>query len=155
MVHFQRRRDSPRRHSVPSATHQSLLLWVARKMTADGLIVAGLDGAVPQGGTWNRLARPFQIAGVRPDAWAFNPSNGGIALGEAKTADDLCNEHTLSQVRTFGSLMQRTPRQLCRLYIAIPQSAAHLLDKLLERARLPRTDGVVRLHVPDCLVAEQ
>jgi hypothetical protein len=124
-------------------------------MTADGLVVAGYDGPTPQGGIWNQLGRPFEIAGVRPDTWAFNPTDGAIAVGEAKTGEDLCNEHTLRQIRTFGSLLQSAPSQLCRLYVAVPRSAAYLLDRLVEKARLPRSNSVVRLYIPDYLAPQQ
>lgn len=139
---------------MPSTTHQWLLLWVARKMASDGFVVAGYEGPTPQGGHWNELPIPFEIAGVRPDTWGFTPDTGEIAIGEAKTAGDLVNAHTQKQLRTFGKLMQRRHGRLCRLYIAAPRSAAQALDRALANSSLIGGKHVVRLLIPDCMAPE-
>jgi hypothetical protein len=139
---------------VPSTIHQWLLLWVARKMNGDGFVVAGYDGPTPQGGQWSKLPIPFEIAGVRPDAWGVAPETGDIAVGEAKTATDLTNAHTQRQLRTFGKLLQRKRGRFCRLYIAVPRSAAQALDRALAKASLIGEKHVVRLLIPDCMAPE-
>ena len=50
-------------------------------MAADGFLVAGCDGSVPQGGLWNTLPRPPEVAGVRPDAYGIAPETGKLAFG--------------------------------------------------------------------------
>ncbi len=40
---------------MPSSIHQWLLLWIARKMIADGYAIGGYDGVSPQGGPLNKL----------------------------------------------------------------------------------------------------
>lgn len=140
---------------MPSTTHQWLLLWVARKMAADGFLLGGCDGQMPQGGFWNRLPQPFEIAGVRPDAWGIAPNSGELAIGEAKSAFDLMSVHTKKQLSTFGRLLQTQQRTLCRLYLAVPRSAAYALDRALVQAGLIGKTHIIRLHIPDCLIAEE
>jgi hypothetical protein len=135
-------------------THQWLLLWIARKMTADGFILGGYEGPTPQGGIWNVLPVPFEIASVRPDAWGIVASTGEIAVGEAKTADDLASAHTQRQLRVFGRLLQLERSAICRLYLAVPRSAAYLLDRALVKAEIIGEKNIIRMHVPDCLVLE-
>lgn len=140
--------------AMPSSPHQSLVLWIARKMTADGFLVAGCDGSVPQGGLWNGLPRPPELGGVRPDAYGIAPATGKFAFGEAKTCRDIDTPHTRKQLRVFGRLMHREGRMACRLYIAVPRSAAGVLDRVLCQVGLQGARHVVRLHIPDCLVTD-
>jgi hypothetical protein len=139
---------------MPSSTHQSLLLWIARKMTVDGFLVAGCEGSMPQGGLWNKLPPPFELAGVRPDACGIAPTTGEVAFGEAKTYQDIDTRHTRNQLCVFGRLKHRNGRTMCRLYIAVPRSAAALLDRVLLDVGLLGARHVVRLHIPDCFVME-
>jgi hypothetical protein len=138
---------------MPSNSHQSLLLWIARKMTADGFLVAGCEGSMPQGGLWNALPPPPDMAGVRPDACGIAPLTGEFAFGEAKTLHDLDTAHTRRQLRVFGHLVQTDGRKVCRLYVAVPRSAAGLLDRVLGQVGLLGARHVVRLHIPDCFVS--
>jgi hypothetical protein len=139
---------------MPSLAHQHLLLWVARKMTGDGIVLTGFDGPAPYGGAWNDLPRPFTIAGVRCDASGVVPDTGEIALGEAKTAEDLASEHSRRQLRVFGGLVSRHSKSLCRLYIAVPRSAVYELDRALIAAGLVGASHVIRLHIPDVMLEE-
>jgi hypothetical protein len=138
---------------MPSSVHQWLLLWLLRKMTADGFVVTACDGPLPQGGVWNRLPGSIGACGVRPDAWAIAPTSGAIAFAEAKTHGDIVNAHTRAQLRAVGRFV------LCsgsnsRLYVAVPRSAALMLDRVIHDAGLDGTRQLVRLHVPDCLLED-
>lgn len=139
---------------MPSSSHQALLLWIIRKMATDGFLLAGCDGFVPQGGLWKSVPRPSDVAGLRPDACGTMPTTGEFAIGEAKTAADLENVHTRKQLYVFGRLRTRPGNMACRLYIAVPRSAAPALDRMLARVGLLGAKHVVRLHIPDCFVAE-
>lgn len=123
-------------------------------MTADGFLVAGCDGSMPQGGLWNALPPPPAFGGVRPDAYAIVPSTGEVAFGEAKTCLDLDTSHTRKQLRVFGRLSNRDGSSACRLYIAVPRSASGVLDHVLGDVGLLGARHVVRLHIPDCFVTE-
>ena len=139
---------------MPSAAHRWLVLWAARKLAHDGYAVRGFDGPAPQGGVWNLLPRPPDLAGVRPDVWGVHSRTGEYALGEAKTAQDLDTEHTRIQLRVFSSIRQLSGSDYCRLYIAAPRSAVRSLDKVLAQLQLLRAQHVIRLMVPDCLLEE-
>ena len=134
---------------MPSLEHQWLLLWIARKLTHDGYVVGRYEGPTPQGGLWNHLELPFDFQGTRPDAWAIHMTNGQIAIGEAKSANDMQSRHTLGQLRLFGRAMQRGTADRCPLYIAVPRSATRALDVALTRTGLIGRPHVHRLHIPD------
>ena len=123
-------------------------------MTADGFLVAGCDGPLPRGGFWNALPLAPQLEDVRPDAWGVAPTTGEFAVGEAKTCDDIATSHTRHQLSVFGRLVQRDSKKACRLYVAVPRSAAHVLDGALRRAGLLGARHIVRLHIPDCFVED-
>jgi hypothetical protein len=138
-----------------SFSHQSLVLWIVRKMQADGYVLSGCDGTVPQGGLWNALPRPYEFASVRPDACGILPATREFAFGEAKTPADIDNSHTRKQLRVFGGLVDKHGRKPCRLYLAVPRSAAPALDRALRQVGLLGATHVVRLHIPDCFVSEE
>lgn len=136
---------------MPSQTHQWLLLWLLRKMTADGFLVSACDGPVPQGGVWNALPKSFEACGVRPDAYGTVPSTGAFAFAEAKSHADIVNAHTRMQLQTLGRWVLQGGSD-CRLYVAVPRSAAHMLDRVVHDAGLYDTPRLIRVHVPDCLL---
>lgn len=137
---------------MASAVHQTLLLWAVRKMARDGFWIAGYDGVSRQGGPWNALGAPPTLGGVRPDAWGYDGAR--VAIAEAKTAADIDTEHTRVQFRAFARLRNRATGVACRLYLAIPRSAAPALDRVLAELRLVGAKEIVRLHVPDVLLWE-
>jgi hypothetical protein len=139
---------------MPSNSHQSLLLWISRKMTADGFLVAACDGSMPQGGLWNALPSPPELDGVRPDACGIAPATGQFAFGEAKTSQDIDTAHTRKQLRVFGRLVSLGGKTACRLYIAVPRSASGVLDRVLGQVGLLGARHLVRLHIPDCFVTD-
>lgn len=136
---------------MPSAVHQRLLLWAARKMTQDGFQLAGYDGVSSQGGFWNDLDAPPILIGVRPDAWGYEGEH--VALAEAKTAGDIDTRHTRLQLLAFMRLRTRAGERVW-LYLAIPRSAAPTLDRVLAELGLVGVAGIARLHVPDILLSE-
>lgn len=138
---------------MPSTVHQTLLLWLARKITADGFVLTACDGSLPRGGAWNRLPRPIEAFQVRPDAYAVAPRTNAFAFAEAKTESDILNAHTRGQLRVLGALV-RTGGRDCRLYIAVPRSAAAVLDRVVHEANLAGTPQLIRMHVPDCLLED-
>jgi hypothetical protein len=138
---------------MPSAAHQSLLLWLLRKMTADGFVVESCDGPAPRGGFWNTLPRSPEVFGVRPDAFAVEPTTGAFAFAEAKTHEDIVNGHTRGQLQALGRAIAEGGER-CRLYVAVPRSAAMVLDRVMLEAGLAGGQ-VVRMHIPDCFLKEQ
>ena len=123
-------------------------------MTRDGIVLTGFEGPAPYAGAWNQLPPPFSIAGVRCDASGVVPETDEIAMGEAKTSDDLATEHSHRQLRVLGGLVDKRSRAPCRLYIAVPRSAAYELDRALIATGLISARHVIRLHIPDVLLEE-
>jgi hypothetical protein len=138
---------------MPSTTHQTLLLWAIRKMTADGYTLLGKDGTVP--GITTPLPQPPVIKNVRPDACGQDPTTGRFALGEAKTAADIATPHTKQQLQVFANTIHNDDGRQCRLYVAVPRSASTTLDRVLGTVGLLGAPQVVRLHIPDCLIREE
>jgi hypothetical protein len=141
--------------SAAGRPHQTLLLWAARRMVADGFFVAGFDGAAEGGGLFNYLPKPFILRGRRPDAWGATVDNSLVAFAEAKSATDILSDRTVSQFQTFGNVRMKHESSLCPLYIAVPREQAHLLDQALGAAQLLSAVNVIRLHVPEILLGEQ
>jgi len=123
-------------------------------MTLDGLVLTGFDGPAPYAGAWNRLPRPFSIAGVRCDASGVVPDTGQVAVGEAKTAEDLASAHSHRQFGVFGGLVDKRSGVFCRLYIAVPRSAVYQLDRTLIATGLIGAQHVIRLHIPDVMLED-
>ena len=136
---------------MPSVSHKALVLWIARKMEADGLRPIAFDGPADQAGILNGLPAPFAFGGLKPDIWATDAKGRLAAIGEAKTAGDVCNKHTVDQLTLFGRLRGSKSSKVCALYVAVPHSAVHQLDKALVLASLAGA-SVRRLHIPDALL---
>jgi hypothetical protein len=133
--------------------HQTLLLWAARRMMADGFLVAGFDGTAERGGWFNALPAPFVMRGRRPDAWGADGGTSLIAFAEAKSAGDILAGRTVDQLRTFGAIRMKSGVK-CPLYVAVPREAAPKLDAALRAAGLTSARNVIRIHVPEILLRE-
>ena len=140
---------------MPSSVHQWLLLWIARRMIADGYSIGGYDGVSPQAGPLNKLPTPFVLGGHRPDIWGEDRDSGLIALGEAKTLVGLGATYVRRQLSVFCSARDRRTGRLCPVYLGVPESAARLLDTLLTELRLSNALHVRRLFIPDCLLESE
>jgi hypothetical protein len=132
--------------------HQTLLLWIARRMQSDGFTVAGFDGVALQAGFWNTLPKPFLLRGRRPDAWGCSCDGLRLAFGEAKTARDILSHRTQDQFRIFGSVRMKASSNPCPLYVAAPREQASVLDEALKRAGMLGVPHLVRIHVPEALL---
>jgi hypothetical protein len=137
---------------MPSSMHQWLLLWIARKMIADGYAIGGYDGVSPQGGPLNQLPPPFVVGGRRPDVWGEDRLRQHIAFGEAKTSAGLRATYARRQLSAFCSARDRRTGRLCAIYLGVPRSAAGLLDALLADLRMGSAPHVRRICIPDCLL---
>ena len=137
---------------MPSTQHQALVLWGVRRMLCDGFSITGIDGWVDRLGTPVGLPPPRMLQGVRPDASGWHAADEVEAFVEAKSERDVDNAHTRKQLRGFASLRSTSGKQ-CRLYLAIPRSAAYALDKVLIDLGLLRAANVRRVHVPTIFLA--
>lgn len=122
-------------------------------MCADGFLLGGFEAYARQAGVWNALPPPFDLRGVRPDAWGVRTEDLLFAFAEAKTADDIDTKHTRAQLRIFGFIRMRRTVHRCPLYVSVPRSAASKLDRVLADLGLIGAKHVIRLHIPDALIA--
>ena len=99
-------------------------------MTADGIVVAGFDGAAERGGYFNVLPTPFALRGRRPDAWGANEDGSLIAFAEAKSAT---TSSPAGRSASFGRLEPARMKSgsVCPLYVAVPRDSASALDSAL------------------------
>lgn len=139
---------------MPSHAHQSLLLWGVRTMMNDGFRIAGFDGRIDQAGELNRLPAPIEVEGVRPDACGVSREEGILGFVEAKTREDIDNQHTRQQLRVLGYVRMRDGKNRCPLYVAIPRSCAYALDRVLIDVGLLGSKHLRRIHVPDILLEQ-
>lgn len=133
--------------------HQALLLWAARRMTADRIVVAGFDGTAERGGCFNSLPTPFVLRRRRPDAWGANADGSLIAFAEVKSANDIGSDRTIDQLQIFGNVRMKSG-SICPLYVAVPRDSARALDAALRTAGLASARNLIRIHVPEILLAE-
>jgi hypothetical protein len=139
---------------MPSITHQWLLLWAARKMQQDGIVLSFFEGPAPHAGLWNDLPRPPMVGAFRPDAIGYKPESDVIAVAEAKTAWDLGTSHSRAQIKAFGNAYSPLLERRCHLYIAVPASAVSQLDRVLLDNGLLSSRTITRLHIPDILLED-
>lgn len=86
---------------------------------------------------------PPLIGGYRPDVYAQLPETGAIIIAEAKTRNDIFNEHTEGQALAFLSYLDRQSGGrfiLCALGRGADQ--AKTLMRFLVRNRKPRSARV-------------
>jgi|SRR5579875_897561 len=136
----------------PSIAHQSLVMWAIRKMQADGYVPFAYDGRIPRFDCLNQMLRSQEVNGLRPDALGYSDVIDGFALAEAKTPDDLLSSHTKYQLYRYKLLLSASGK--VRLYFATARSAAPTADRVLQAAGLHVTRSIMRLHIPDCFLAE-
>jgi len=139
----------------PSMTHQILVMWALRKIQADGFIPLAYDGVLPQFDCQRRLQYPPIVSGIRPDAFAFSPSNGVFAFGEAKTVFDVESTHTRHQLLSYARMTGLGGDGQACLYIVVPRSASKLLDRVLAEVGLIAARQLRRMHIPDCFVEDR
>lgn len=123
-------------------------------MVKDGFVVSGFDGRTPRGEEWDALPSPFEIYGVRPDAWGQREHDRMIAFAEAKTFQDVDTAHTRRQLEVLGKVRMKGTKAGCPIYIAVPRSAVYKLDCALIDVGLLRAKNLVRLHIPDVFVED-
>jgi hypothetical protein len=135
---------------VPSGVHQRLLLWGVRRMLADGFNLAGFDGKTDEELSFSEMPPPFELEGVRADAWGVKDESL-IGFAEAKTARDIKNRHTRKQLDVLGhAYMRGLP---CPLYLVVPRACAYDLDHVLIDTGLIGARHIRRIHVPEILLA--
>lgn len=90
---------------------------------------------------------PPAIGANRPDAFARDISTGRIIIGEAKTPDDIDNEHTRDQLSSYFLYLQSQTEG--ELWIAVPWMSAGTALRVSKLVRqLTQSQSI-----PICVVA--
>jgi hypothetical protein len=123
-------------------------------MLVDGYVPVACDGKVTQLDCERKLNTPPTLATFRPDAFGVSPTTGAFAFGEAKTSSDIDTPHTRRQLIVFSSISEKDTGEVCRLYVAVPQSDARVLDRVLAELGLIGAQNIKSVYIPDCLLEE-
>jgi len=81
----------------------------------------------------NYYPRPPPIGSVRPDMFATFETSGLLLLGEAKTAWDVDNPHTLQQLKDYFEYLQ--VRGTGELWLAVPIASAGEMYRVAQYSR--------------------
>jgi hypothetical protein len=86
---------------------------------------------------------PKTEKGHIPDAKGWDQARRLVAYGEAKTADDIDNDHSKDQFRDFSGRPMENSNMVVPLYIAIPKGSEDALKKVLEELGLNNDPNVI------------
>lgn len=137
---------------MPSGAHEWLVVWLCRRMTADGFKVLFSDKMARKCSASALPVAPI-IGPIRPDALAIAPASRAIAMGEAKTGGDLANPHTLLQLRTM--LGFRDPQGCpAEVYLAFPCSARAIASRTILTLGLHNALRIRTVSIPDVLLVQ-
>ena len=90
---------------------------------------------------------PPLLDGFRPDVFARDHSNHTAVIAEAKTAGDLDNSHTFSQVSAFIDYLEKFRNGI--FVLAVNGSTADHAKTIMRFACRARTDRFARIVVFD------
>lgn len=138
---------------MASAAHRWLVVWMGRRLEHEGFAPVAVDGYDSPKNILSGLPKPVLISGIRPDMLAVHSRSGVIAIGDAKSANDLLNAHTVKQLRVMLGIRDAAGR-LAQVYLAFPRSALATAAKVVLRVGLKQALRVNLLPVPDSMLAE-
>ena len=93
----------------------------------------------------NRKNSPPTINGFKPDI--YYDFDGVLVIGEAKTKDDIVNEHTRRQLETYIKLCSNFKGRSC-LYIAVPWTESILVNNIVKNI-MKKLKTFITYHVVD------
>jgi len=71
-----------------------------------------------------------------PDAKGYDRNQELRAYGEAKTADDIDNEHTKDQFGDFSNRAMSKSKKLCPFFVAVPEESENVVRAVLKKLGL-------------------
>src|SRR5262245_39472923 len=110
---------------MPSTAHGWLVVWLARRLSRDGFMLVGADAGAAKKFLPDNPSMSPTLRAFRPDLIAIHRRSRVIALGEAKTANDLNKAHTCGQLASMLAARDRRGRML-RVYLAVPRTCMKL-----------------------------
>jgi len=136
---------------MPSAVHQWLVVWLSRRILRDGYSVLGADAGAFASRLLPRPAPSIAIGPIRPDVIGIVKRKRLLAVGEAKSANDLANDHTLVQLAAM-LCMRDAHGRLARVYLAFPSSSLATAARMLLSLGLENALRVTLVPIPDVLL---
>ncbi len=88
---------------------------------------------------------PPPIGATRPDAFAKDISTGRIIIGEAKTTNDIDNQHTHSQLASYFEYLRMQPEG--ELWMAVPWMSAGTAIRICNLVRRQVQSATVSICV--------
>lgn len=116
----------------PSRKHQELVGHLISWLQTEGYTI--------KCGNYGELTQCEEVGGYIPDV--KGNSDGLNAYGEAKTADDIDNEHSKEQFRVFGRRVMTKTQKHCPFFIAIPKGSESVLRRVLNEIGLDEASHV-------------
>jgi hypothetical protein len=116
----------------PSRKHQELVGHLISWLQTEGYEI--------KCGNYGNLTQCEEVKGYIPDV--KGSSNGLNAYGEAKTAEDIDNDHSREQFRVFGHRVMTSTQKPCPFYVAIPKGSENTLRRVLKELGLDKASHV-------------
>lgn len=99
-------------------------------------VAEAMSGALTSfidGGRFDRAGIPPLLDGHRPDVYALERATRRIIIGEAKTPDDIDNEHTRRQLAVYLRHVSCDP---CgEIWMAVPMTSAGVAHRVCRAVR--------------------
>src|SRR6267142_2093478 len=131
---------------MPSADHQWLVVWLARRMRRDGFNILGADAAGYASRIEEGLPPSMCLGPIRPDVIAMNKGRT-IAVGEAKTVRDISNAHTSCQLAAALAMRSRSGQRVA-VYLAFPRAGLRAAARLIVGLGLRASLRIILVPVP-------
>lgn len=132
---------------MPTRQHQRILALVLKRMKVLGFSVVAIDGRT-EAIAPAAAPRPQAFGRHRPDALGCS-ADGGLCIGEAKTADDLGSPHTREQLEDYLTVHGS---DYPLVLLGYPRSADPSVRRLLDAIGATDCPQLELIPVPDELL---
>ncbi len=126
--------------SVPEGdVHRALVRLLSQRIAGDKPLgwASFIDGACFD----ERAGIPPQLGDFRPDVYAVERVSRRIVIGEAKTVDDIDNDHTRSQLASYFRHLASGPAG--EIWMAVPMLSGGAAHRLCRAARASADAGQI------------
>lgn len=116
---------------APSPEHQKLVGHLVNWIVQEGFQIRCAN--------YDNYSPCTEVENYIPDAKGYRTDIELLCFGEAKTADDIDNDHTKAQFREFANRQMKEGKsqgKSCPFYIAIPKGSEDVLQKVLREIGL-------------------
>ena len=133
-----------------SKAHDLIVALITRKIIDYGYEIAAIESSFEWlFGKGFRL--PPAIIHHRPDVIGIRKQQPFIAIGDAKTIQDIGTQRTSEQLMDYANVTITQDKTPCLVIIGIPKSGVEKLRQLITQLRIPN-DRISILEIPDVLL---